>query len=59
MPTIELTDEQAEELRRAVHCAVEDLERMAKSPFSSSEDHDEYFRVRPILSDILHLLEVA
>jgi len=46
-------------LKTAVRFALEDLEKLMVSPYSTAEDADEVDRVRPILSDILHLLEIA
>jgi len=57
MPTIELTDEQAEELRAVLADHISET----ANALAGYED-DEYLDVRHIvavLSDILHLLEIA
>jgi hypothetical protein len=59
MPTIELTDEQAEELKNllADHLA-EGLNYLAG--YDDDEgDHIQYRHGLSVLSDILHLLEIA
>jgi len=57
MPTIELTDEQAEELRAVLQDHIAETDNAL-----AGYDDDECTEVRHIvsvLSDILHLLEIA
>jgi hypothetical protein len=60
MPKIELTDEQAEELRDALEVEMERLDRRLRKFPRADNDPDvlQVKHVRSILSDILHLLEI-
>jgi hypothetical protein len=58
MPKIELTDEQAEELRDVLHREIAHLAELIALP-DASGDSIQDSHVRSVLSDILHLLEVA
>ena len=64
MPTIELTDEQAEELMNAIQCEIARLnsEGQQASCIGTPEcdaDAIAYQHSSSVLSDILHLLEIA
>jgi hypothetical protein len=54
-----LTDEQAEELRDAICVAMADAESRMKTCFSGDPDYIEDQHKKSVLSDILHLLEIA
>ena len=61
MPTIELTDEQAEELSDALKERMDSLNRMLRKSARPDDDPDviQVRHVQSVLSDILHLLEIA
>ena len=61
MPTIELTDEQANELRDALQVEIDRLaKRLKKFPRPDNDpDVIQVQHVRSVLSDILELLEIA
>jgi hypothetical protein len=59
MPTIELTDEQAEELRDVLHWKVDQLTANVRALRADDPDSVEYRNLASVLSDILHLLEIA
>lgn len=63
MPTIELTDEQAEELRSALQYECDTLDREAREAECVGGWDDAnaiaYRHQKSVLSDILHLLEIA
>ena len=59
MPMIELTDEQAEELRNTIDCEIERLGGYIASYFPGDPDHVRCTNERSVLSDILELLEIA
>jgi hypothetical protein len=63
MPTIELTDEQAEELRCALQYECDNLDREAhESACAGGYDNPDaiaYRHQKSVLSDILELLEIA
>ena len=59
MPTIELTDEQAEELRDVLHWKVDQLTANVRALRADDPDSVEYRHRASVLSDILHLLEIA
>jgi hypothetical protein len=63
MPTIELTDEQAEELRSALGYECDHLQEEIAERRRQWGDNDadvlQWTHVRSVLSDILHLLEIA
>ena len=59
MPTIELTDEQAEELLDTVDGRIDDLSDRIERLLKIGENVLELKHVRSVLSDILHLLEIA
>jgi hypothetical protein len=56
---IELTDEQAEELIDTVDGRIDDLSDRIERLLKIGEDVLELKHVRSVLSDILHLLEIA
>jgi hypothetical protein len=58
MPTIELTDEQAEELRDALDARIAywDEQILANAGMGDALDRQ---HIRSVLSDILELLEIA
>jgi hypothetical protein len=60
MPTIELTDEQAEELREVLLYEIDALNVEIEN-VGDPDDADSmgYAHSRSVLSDILHLLEIA
>jgi hypothetical protein len=58
MPTIELTDEQAEELRDVLQREIDHLAELIALP-DASGDSVQDAHVRSVLSDILELLEIA
>jgi hypothetical protein len=58
MPTIELTDEQAEELRDVLQREIDHLAVLIALPDASGESIQDA-HVRSVLSDILELLEIA
>jgi hypothetical protein len=58
MPTIELTDEQAEELKDVLQGAINSLTVLIQCSDASGESIQDA-HVRSVLSDILHLLEIA
>ena len=57
MPTIELTDEQAAELRSLLHEYIDHLTALVGD--SSHPDDIIDVHRKSVLSDILHLLEIA
>ena len=57
MPTIELTDEQAEELREVLARQIDYLRHMVEGS-NHPDDIEDQHRMS-VLSDILHLLEIA
>ena len=60
MPTIELTDEQAEELKDSLSHDIDYYDReIANAEKTGDEDIVMFRHVRSVLSDILHLLEIA
>jgi|694.fasta_scaffold00668_52 hypothetical protein len=63
MPTIELTDEQAEELRTALLCEcdrlADDIKAAERMGGADDADAIQYRHEKSVLSDILHLLEIA
>jgi len=63
MPTIELTDEQAEELRSALQYECDNLDREAREAECVGGWDDAnaiaYRHQKSVLSDILELLEIA
>lgn len=58
MPTIELTDEQAEELRDVLQREIDHLAELIALPDASGASIQDA-HVRSVLSDILELLEIA
>ena len=58
MPTIELTDEQAEELRDTISASIVTLQADKIFDPSDADDIATFHRMS-VLSDILHLLEIA
>jgi|LakMenE18May11ns_1017448.scaffolds.fasta_scaffold9332195_3 phosphoglycerate-specific signal transduction histidine kinase len=61
MPTIELTDEQADELSDALKERIDTLDRRLRK-FTRPDDDPDVIQVRhvqSVLSDIIHLLEIA
>ena len=61
MPKIELTDEQADELSDALKERMDALDRKIKKLARPDDDPDviQVRHVQSVLSDILHLLEIA
>jgi hypothetical protein len=59
MPTIELTDEQAEELRDAIDVVMDAADGRMQTCFPSDPDYIECAHKKSVLSDILELLEIA
>jgi hypothetical protein len=61
MPTIELTDEQADELSDALKERMDTLDRKIKKLARPDDDPDviQVRHVQSVLSDILELLEIA
>jgi hypothetical protein len=61
MPAIELTDEQADELRDALKERMDTLDRKIKKLARPDDDPDviQVRHVQSVLSDILELLEIA
>jgi hypothetical protein len=59
MPTIELTDEQAEELTNLLTDHVAERQNYLAGCDDDAGDHIQYRHVLSVLSDILHLLEIA
>lgn len=59
MPTIELTDDQADELRELLYWKVDQLTANARALRADDPDSVEYKHTASVLSDILHLLEIA
>jgi hypothetical protein len=59
MPTIELTDEQAEELMDLVADKMGVLARKIDFRWNIGDEALELKHIRSVLSDILHLLEIA
>jgi hypothetical protein len=59
MPTIELTDEQAEELREAIHSVIADADSYMRNWLPFNPDYIECEHKKSVLSDILHLLEIC
>jgi hypothetical protein len=59
MPKIELTSEQAEELWDVLQLEFDDTVREMKACPSGDPDYIEWEHKRSVLSDILHLLEIA
>jgi hypothetical protein len=59
MPTIELTDEQAEELKSVLADHLSEAEDYLSGYDDGDGDHIQYRHQLSVLSDILHLLEIA
>ena len=59
MPTIKLTDEQADELRELLCWKVDQLHANVRALRKDDPDAVEYKHTASVLSDILHLLEIA
>jgi hypothetical protein len=63
MPTIELTDEQAEELRVVLSYECyrlgDDIKSAERRGGADDPDAIQYRHEKSVLSDILHLLEIA
>ncbi|NDE18102.1 hypothetical protein EBZ80_24605 [bacterium] len=59
MPTIELTDEQAQELKDLLFYEIEKLDEWLPSYAPHSPDHVTATHEKSVLSDILNLLEIA
>jgi len=59
MPQIELTDEQAEELRGLLSYEIEKLDEWLPTYVPNSSDYVTATHEKSVLSDILHLLEIA
>ncbi len=59
MPTITLTNEQAEELKNTIDCEIERLDGCIASYSPGDPDHVRCTHERSVLSDILELLEIA
>ncbi len=59
MPAIDLTDEQAEELKDVLRLEIEDTEEEMKVYSEGDADYISYRHHRDTLSDILELLEIA
>ena len=59
MPTIELTDEQAEELRDAIHVVMDSTDGYMRSCEEDAPEYLECAHKKSVLSDILNLLEIA
>jgi len=57
MPTIELTDEQADELVETLQGRIEDLDAVIRQ--EHPDDAVGWKHVQSVLSDILELLEIA
>jgi hypothetical protein len=57
MPTIELTDEQAEELRDLLQVEIDRLTHLAGDSTHADDIIDQHRK--SVLSDILELLEIA
>jgi len=57
MPKIELTDEQAEELREVLARRIDYLRHMVEGSTHPDDIEDQH--ICSVLSDILHLLEIA
>lgn len=59
MPTIELTDEQAEELRGVLADHLSEAKEYLSGYEDDDGDHIQYRHQLSVLSDILELLEIA
>jgi len=59
MPTIELTDEQAEELKDVLTDHISEATEYLAGYDADDGDHIQYRHQLSVLSDILHLLEIA
>ena len=59
MPTIELTDEQAEELREAIVSVIDDADSYMHTCHPGDPDHVDCVHRKSVLFDILELLEIA
>ena len=59
MPQIELTDEQAEELRDAICVVMDNADGRMQSRSPGDPDYIECAHKKSVLSDILELLEIA
>jgi len=59
MPTIELTQEQAEELRDAIWVVMDSTDGYMRSCEETDPAYIECAHKKSVLSDILHLLEIA
>jgi hypothetical protein len=57
MPSIELTDEQADELKDVLQREIDHLRHMAEGSTHPDDIEDQHRA--SVLSDILHLLEIA
>jgi len=59
MPTIELTDAQSLTLRIALCDLIDDIDGFLADTDPKRIDHERSAEQRSVLSDILHLLEIA
>lgn len=59
MPTIDLTEEQAESLRDVLQLEIDSTDDEMKTYSKDDADYISYRHHRDTLSDILHLLEIA
>jgi hypothetical protein len=59
MPKIELTDEQSLTLRVALCDLIDDIDDFLADTDQKRLDHERSAGQRSVLSDILHLLEIA
>jgi hypothetical protein len=59
MPKIELTDEQVEELRDAIYVVMDSTDGYMRSCEEGDPNYLECAHKKSVLSDILHLLEIA
>ena len=59
MPTIDLTDEQAQELGNALSDHIAEAEEYLEGYGDDDGNHIQYRHQISVLSDILHLLEIA
>jgi hypothetical protein len=59
MPTIELTDEQSLTLRISLCDLIDDIDGFLAETDQKRLEHERSAAQRAVLSDILHLLEIA
>jgi hypothetical protein len=59
MPTVELTDEQAEELKDVLTDHINEANEYLSGYCDDGGDHIQYRHQVSIVMDILHLLEIA